>query len=66
MAGIDPVTSVAGAIDDAEKVVLQKDAQLNTPEQIAAKQAQEVQALKDAILAAIEKGDLGAIRILCS
>lgn len=66
MAGVDPITSIAGAVDDAEKIALQKDAEKNTPEQIAAKQAQEVQALKDAILAAVEKGDLDAIRTLCA
>ena len=64
--GLDPVSSVASAVGDGIKVVLQKDAQLNTPAEVAAKQASELQALKDAIKAAIEKGDLDAIRLLCA
>jgi hypothetical protein len=63
---IDPISSVAGAVDDAIKIAMQKDAQRNTPAQIAAKQASQVQALKEKIRAAIEKGDLDEIRRLCA
>ncbi|MEN6533328.1 MAG: hypothetical protein ABFD89_06670 [Bryobacteraceae bacterium] len=63
---LDPVTSVAGAVDDGIRVILQKDAQLNTPAAVSAKQASEVQTLKEAIKAAIEKGDLDEIRRLCA
>ena len=40
---IDAVTAIASGTDDAIKLVLQKDAQANTPAEIAAKQAQQVQ-----------------------
>jgi hypothetical protein len=63
---IDAVTAIASGTDDAIKLVLQKDAQANTPAEIAAKQAQQVQDLKDAINAAILKGDLDEVRRLCA
>jgi hypothetical protein len=66
MAGLDPITSVADAVGDGVKLVLQKDAQLNTPAEVLARQADQVRALKDAIKAAIEKGDLNEIQRLCA
>lgn len=63
---LDPVTAVGSAVDDGVKLVLQKDSEANTPAEIAARQAQQVQNLKDAINAAIEKGDLDEIRRLCA
>lgn len=63
---LDAVTAVGSAVDDGIKLVLQKDAQANSPAEIAARQAQQVQDLKDAIMAAIEKGDVDEIRRLCA
>ena len=63
---LDPITGVASAVDDGVKLVLQKDAQLNTPAEVLARQADQVRALKDAIKAAIEKGDLNEIQRLCA
>ena len=62
----DPITGVAAVADDVLKIGLQKDAQLNTASGVAAKQAGEVQRLKEQIIAAIEKGDLDEIRRLCA
>jgi hypothetical protein len=66
MAGLDPITSVADAVGDGVKLVLQKDAQLNTPAEILARQSDQVRKLKDAIKSAIEKGDMDEIRRLCA
>jgi len=63
---LDPVTAVASAVGDGVELVLQKDAQFNTPAEVAARQAQQVQDLKDKIKAAIERGDLDEIRRLCA
>lgn len=63
---LDPVSAIASVVDDGVKVALQKDAQLNTPAEVAARQAQQVEKLKDAILAAIESGDLDEVRRLCA
>lgn len=63
---LDPITGVASAVDDSVKLVLQKDAQLNTSAEVLARQADQVRALKDSIKAAIEKGDLDEIRRLCA
>jgi hypothetical protein len=66
MPGVDPISSVASAVDDSVKLVAQKDQQQNTPDMKAAAMAQEVQNLKDEMKAALEKGDLDEIRRLCS
>lgn len=63
---LDPVTAVADVLGDGLKLVAQKDAQVNTPAMVAARQADAVQALKEQIIAAIEKGDLDEIRRLCA
>ena len=63
---VDAITGGLAVADDAIKFGLQKDQQLNTPAAVAAKGAGEVQALKDAIMGAIEKDDLDEIRRLCA
>jgi hypothetical protein len=63
---VDAITGALQVADDVGKLALQKDAQLNTPAEVVAKEAAQVQALKDAIKAALEKGDLNAIQLLCA
>ena len=63
---IDVITGALGLADDVVKAGLQKDAQLNTPAEVAAKVAAAVQAQREAIRAALERGDLEEIRRLCA
>jgi hypothetical protein len=63
---LDVITGALAVADDVLKVGLQKDAQLNAPAVVLAKQSAEVQKLKDAVNAAIKNGDLDEIRRLCA
>ncbi|MDR3427839.1 hypothetical protein [Silvimonas sp.] len=62
----DPVTASLDVADDVLKLTAQKDAQANTAAEVAAKQARELQSLKDQINQALENGDLTQIRRLCA
>ena len=62
----DPITGIAAVVDDSIKIALQKDAQENTPAQVAAKLAKEFETFKAEVRKAIENDDMETLRILCS
>jgi uncharacterized protein YdeI (YjbR/CyaY-like superfamily) len=76
MAASDPVTAVANSLSDALALTQQIQTERNTAAEVAAAQAKQIQDMKDAIAAVLEKMDeqqkagqpvnLDEIRILCA
>jgi len=68
----DIATAAVSLADDALKVGLQLQAEENTPAQVQAKQARQLQTHKDAVLALVDAAEAGntsalaALRVLCA